>query len=84
MAYSTCRRVYALEDPDPLRPHALSPSSSAGGGGTSPMKVPISAIYIVQNNNYIVNSLNNLIKQVKECVRINFILIKKDNKMKLY
>jgi hypothetical protein len=54
----------------------ISSSSSAGGGGTSPMKVPISAKYIVQNNNYTVNSLNNLIKQVKERVRINFILIK--------
>ena len=39
------------------------------------MKVPISAKDIVHNNNYIV-SLNNLIKQVKERVRINFILIK--------
>ena len=53
-------------------------------GGTSPMKVPIYKKYIVQNNSYRFNSLNNLIKQVKECVRINFILIKKDNKMKLY
>jgi hypothetical protein len=40
------------------------------------MKVPISTKYIVHNNNYTVNSLNKLIKQVKEHVRINFILIK--------
>jgi hypothetical protein len=51
-------------------------SSYVWGGGMSPMKVPISAKYIVQNNNYKVNSLKNLIKQVKERVRINFILIK--------
>jgi hypothetical protein len=69
-------RVSAPEDPDPAASGIISSSSSAGGGGTSPMKVPISAIYIVQNNNYTVNSLNNLIKQVKERVRINFILIK--------
>jgi hypothetical protein len=53
----------------------ISSSSSGGGGGMSPMNVPISAKYIVHNNNYTV-SLNNLIKQVKEHVRINFILIK--------
>jgi hypothetical protein len=41
----------------------------------SPMNVPISTKYIVHNNNYTI-SLNNLIKQVKERVRINFILIK--------
>jgi hypothetical protein len=40
------------------------------------MKGPISAKYIIQNNNYTVNSLKNLIKYVKERVRINFILIK--------
>jgi hypothetical protein len=40
------------------------------------MKVPIFTKYIVNNNNYTVNLLNNLIKQVKEHVRINFILLK--------
>jgi hypothetical protein len=53
----------------------ISSSSSVGGGGMSPMKVPIYTKDIVKNNNYKV-SLNNLIKQVKERVRINFILIK--------
>jgi hypothetical protein len=42
----------------------------------SPMKVSISTKYKVQNINYIVISLNNLIKQVKEHVIIKFILIK--------
>jgi hypothetical protein len=54
----------------------ISSSSYVGGGGMSPMKVPISTKYIVQNNNYIVNSLKIIIKQVKEHIRINFILIK--------
>ena len=54
----------------------ISSSSSNGGGETSPMKAPISAKYIVQNNNYIVNSLNNLINQVNEHGKINLFLIK--------
>jgi hypothetical protein len=53
----------------------ISSSSSSGGRGTSTMNVPIYEKYIVHNNNYTV-SLNNLIKQVKERVKINFILIK--------
>jgi hypothetical protein len=53
----------------------ISSSSFVGGGGMPLMKVSIFSIYTVQNNNYTVNSLNNLIKQVKEPVIINFILI---------
>jgi hypothetical protein len=53
----------------------ISSFVSGGGGGTSPRNVPIDSKYIVHKNNSTV-SLNNLIKQVKEHVRINFILIK--------
>jgi len=46
------------------------------------MKDPIFIKDTIPNNNYTV-SLNNLIKLVKEHVRINFILLMKDKKMKI-